>query len=385
MNKSKALRILSVCAVLLAAGVVVMGAYTRLAHAGLGCPDWPTCYGHLWVPDSASEIERANQQFNDTPVETDKTWPEQLHRLMASTLGMVILALFALVLRDYSASRVPFTLPLVALVGAVVARVFVGDSLDPLLWLLVGAYFGNLFLLSRKRAVQQTPQLVVHVAFLVGLVVLQGFFGMWTVTLKLWPQVVTAHLLGGFATLSLLWLFCLRVVAVHGGGAQASWLALRPWLAIALVLVIAQITLGGWTSANYAALACTDLPTCHGLWWPQADFSQGFNIFQHVGPNYLGGQLDSDARTAIHMSHRIGAVLVLLSVGGLIFQLQRQGQALLAAALLASLALQLGLGISNVVFSLPLVIAVAHNAGGALLLLCLLTCLYKLRPSNRIV
>ena len=364
----------------LAAGVVVMGAYTRLAHAGLGCPDWPTCYGHLWVPDSASEIERANHHFNETPVETDKTWPEQLHRLMASTLGVLILALFTLVMRGYSASRMPFILPLLALVGAVVARAFVGDSLDPFLWLLISVYFGNLFLLSRKHAVQQTPQPVVHVALLVGLVVLQGFFGMWTVTLKLWPQVVTAHLLGGFATLSLLWLFCLRMLALPCSATRESWLALRPWLMLALVLVIAQITLGGWTSANYAALACIDLPTCHGLWWPEANFSQGFDVFQHVGPNYLGGQLDSDARTAIHLSHRMGAVFVLLSVGCLIFQLKRHGQGLLAAVLLASLCLQFGLGISNVVFSLPLAIAVAHNAGGALLLLCLLTCIYKTRP-----
>lgn len=311
--------------------VVVLGAFTRLSHAGLGCPDWPTCYGHYWVPDTAEEIHAANQVFVETPVETDKTWPEQIHRIFASSLGLLTIGLAAFGIRYRRNEGQPLKLPL----------------------------------------------------FLLAFIVLQGLFGMWTVTLLLWPQVVTAHLLGGFTTLSLLWLLLQRLGnfqwRVHGDEKQALH-ALRPLAVSALLVVIMQIALGGWTSSNYAALACADFPTCHNSWLPDMDLQQGFNVFQQIGPNYLGGQLDSAARTAIHFSHRIGAVIVTITLLLLVFRLWATGfaQARRVAAVIGSvLFVQVGLGISNVVLALPLFVAVAHNAVGAVLLLTMVTLIHR--------
>ncbi|MNT22267.1 Heme A synthase [compost metagenome] len=197
-------------------------------------------------------------------------------------------------------------------------------------------------------------------------------------TLKLWPQVVTAHLLGGFATLSLLFLLTLRLSRAFAPLPKLP-LSVRRVAALALLVVIGQIALGGWVSANYAAVACVDLPTCHGQWWPQADFANGFHLTQHIGPNYLGGQLDSDARTAIHLSHRMGALLVTGVLLLLSWKLHRHGLGKLARLVLLALAVQIGLGISNVLFHLPLPVAVAHNAGGAMLLLCMVLVNYRIR------
>jgi cytochrome c oxidase assembly protein subunit 15 len=208
---------------------------------------------------------------------------------------------------------------------------------------------------------------------LVGLVVLQAAFGMWTVTLKLWPQVVTTHLLGGFATLSLLWLLYLR-------SSQSSALAarLRPHAVFALIVVVAQVALGGWTTSNYAALACPDFPTCQGHWWPPMDAASGFDVFQDIGPNYLGGLLDNGARVAIHMGHRLGALLVFVVVGTLAIRVasSNAGRAL-GLVLLGLLIAQICLGIANVEFTLPLPVATAHNATGALLLLGVITVNYR--------
>ncbi|MBN8429509.1 COX15/CtaA family protein [Microbulbifer salipaludis] len=311
----------------LALVVIVLGAFTRLTHAGLGCPDWPGCYGHLLWPNEGHEIAAANLAFPDTPVETDKTWPEMVHRYFA---GMLLL--------------------LVA-------------GLTVMFW--------------RRRGHRGFIQS--HI--LLGLIVLQAAFGMWTVTLKLWPQVVTAHLLGGMATVSLLWMlverlrYRKRVIPPHEFTALQK---LRPLAIAAVVAVGIQITLGGWTSANYAALACPDFPTCHNQWWPQTDFAQGFNVAQQIGPNYLGGALEGDARTAIHMTHRIGAIVVTLLVSLLCLLAWCAGSRRWAQGLFAVLCLQVGLGIANVVMSLPLSIAVAHNAGAALLLLSLLTFCYRI-------
>ncbi|GIZ10790.1 heme A synthase [Pseudomonas sp. NCCP-436] len=312
-------------ATLLAAVVVVLGAYTRLTHAGLGCPDWPGCYGFLGVPMSEHKQAIAEARFPEAPLEVAKGWYEMIHRYFAGTLGLVILGLAMQALRLRGEPGQPFKLPL----------------------------------------------------FLLALVALQVLFGMWTVTLKLWPQVVTAHLLGGFATLSLLSLLTMRLSGRMA--AEAVCPSLRRLSLACLLLVIGQIAIGGWVSSNYAAVACADLPTCHGQWWPAMDFGKGFHLTQHIGPNYLGGQLDSDARTAIHMSHRIGALLVTLALLLLAWQLQRTGLSRLAGLLLMALAMQVGLGISNVMFHLPLLVAVAHNAGGAALLLVLVLISYRLR------
>lgn len=317
----------AVGALMLGFVVVILGAYTRLVHAGLGCPDWPGCYGFIGVPRSDAALELAQLRFPDSPVEAFKAWAEMIHRYAAGLLGLAILGLALLALRYRNRDDYPLRLPL----------------------------------------------------GLLALVICQALFGMWTVTLKLWPQVVTAHLLGGFATLSLLLLLCLRLSGRFAADIGLS--ALRPLARAVLVIVIIQITLGGWVSSNYAAVACIDLPTCHGQWWPDMDFVAGFNIFQEIGPNYLGGMLYGEGRTAIHMTHRIGALVTMVATLWLVWRLYRAGLTSSAAALAAALSVQLGLGITNILAHLPLAVAVAHNAFGAVLLLTLVWVNYQLRPA----
>ena len=318
---------LALLATLVALMVVLLGAYTRLTHSGLGCPDWPGCYGFISVPSTGAQLAHAELHFPETPVEAAKGWSEMVHRYFAGTLGCLILLLAARAWKQRKLPDQPLKLPL----------------------------------------------------FILLVVIIQAAFGMWTVTLKLWPQVVTAHLMGGFATLSLLFLLTLRL---------SGWLPalaiprrLQRWATAGLVLVILQIALGGWVSSNYAAVACVDLPTCHGQWWPAADFTNGFHLTQHIGPNYLGGQLDSEARTAIHLAHRLGAVLLTLVLVGLAWQLRKVGMPKLAGLVLLVLAVQISLGLSNVLLGLPLALAVAHNAGGAALMLTLVLVNYHARTA----
>lgn len=350
--------------------VIVLGAFTRLADAGLGCPDWPTCYGHLWVPHTVDDIANANEAFPDTPVHTGKTWPEQFHRIIATSLGLLCLAILFQVLRYFPRKQWSVQVSLLGLlILATVARAFVGHALDSLLILLVVIYFGSLAAVP-WQATGLNLRLPLFVA---GWVVLQGLFGMWTVTLKLWPQVVTLHLLGGFTLLSVLWWQSLRLTKIN----MAGMIAPAKKLAIAgLAVVIVQIMLGGWTTSNYAALACPDLPLCQGKVWPNPDFVEGFNILQHVGPNYLGGQMDNGGRVAIHLAHRFGAITVTLILGWLAVSLYRLRSKKLAVALGMVLTIQVTLGISNVAFYLPLLVAVLHNLFGALLLLTLITINY---------
>lgn len=318
--------IFTIAALLLGFVVVILGAYTRLVHAGLGCPDWPGCYGFLSVPRSDAALELAQLRFPDDPVEAFKAWAEMIHRYAAGLLGLAILGLALFALKQHGRDGYPLKLPL----------------------------------------------------GLLALVICQALFGMWTVTLKLWPQVVTAHLLGGFATLSLLFLLALRLSGRFP--ADVGLTALRPLARAVLVVVILQITLGGWTSSNYAAVACIDLPTCHGEWWPEMDFAAGFNIFQEIGPNYLGGMLYGEGRTAIHFTHRVGAVITLLVTLLLAWRLYRAGLTGTAAWLTLVLLTQISLGITNILAHLPLAVAVAHNAVGAVLLLSLVLVNYQLRP-----
>jgi len=325
---------LALIATALAVVVVLLGAYTRLTHAGLGCPDWPGCYGFLAVPMSEHKQNLAALRFPEAPLEVAKGWNEMIHRYFAGALGLVILAMAAQALRRRSEPGQPLKLPLL----------------------------------------------------LLAVVIAQAIFGMWTVTLQLWPQVVTAHLLGGFTTLSLLFLMCLRLSGAFAPLPVVDT-RLRTFAGFAMLAVIIQIALGGWVSSNYAAVACTDFPTCHGEWWPQMDFANAFNLTHHdIGPNYLGGLLYGEARTAIHLTHRIGALCVTLVLLLLAAMLWRRGLGRLAGLLLAALALQIGLGISNVLLNLPLAVAVAHNGGGAALLLVLVLVNYQLRlPVQRAV
>lgn len=308
--------------------VVSVGAYTRLADAGLGCPDWPGCYGFLTVPNQASEISTAEARYPEAPVEFAKAWWEMGHRYIAGALLLLVASI------------------------------------------LVIAY--------RAREKEDTPLKLAAVLMVV--ILWQAAFGAWTVTLKLWPQVVTGHLIGGFTTLSLMWLLFLRQGGLSG---VVSALPRPNWLAkLAFVAVVLQIILGGWVSSNYAALACYDFPSCDGTYTPDMDLQQGFNIFQSVGPNYLGGLMTNEARMAIHWVHRIGAIVVLLVVGGLVFQTVKR-VAVVGYALLAALVTQITLGILNVVWVLPLLNATAHNTVGALLLLVLVT--INFAPRLRIV
>ena len=316
--------------VALAMCVIILGAFTRLVDAGLGCPDWPGCYGHVLWPNSADEIAAANQAYPEAPVELDKTWPEMVHRYLATSLGAVALLLAALAWRHRGPGQ-PFRLPL----------------------------------------------------FLLVFVIIQGMFGMWTVTLKLWPQVVTAHLLGGFTTISLLWLLTLRLYNdrwMLDAAATQRLAALKPFAVTGLLVVILQIALGGWTTSNYAAVACPDLPTCQARWLPEMDFAAGFNLFQAVGPNYLGGTMTNEARVAIHFSHRVGAIVTLLVIGALAFRLLRdpfRSLRRMGVVIGSVLAVQFCLGLGNILFQFPVAVATAHNAVGALLLLSMVTLNYR--------
>ena len=313
-------RLLLVLATLVTLCVISLGAYVRLSDAGLGCPDWPGCYGHLiGVPDTPHEQFAAMQAFPNSPVEMHKAWKEMTHRYLAGSLGLLILALAGLA------------------------------------W-------------KHRKHLQQSPWAATA---LVVIVSLQALLGMWTVTLQLKPVIVSAHLLGGMSTLALLvWMLLSRKPEMNDEAAVApSPFMLRFLAALSLLAVILQIALGGWVSSNYAALACNDFPTCLGAWRPEMDFDTAFSLHRELGRIASGDFLPGNALIAIHWSHRVGALIVALLAGSLAFILLRQSVwrgwgLLLGMTLLA----QIALGIANVVMYLPLSIAVAHNTGAAILL-----------------
>jgi cytochrome c oxidase assembly protein subunit 15 len=316
--------------VLLALCVIVLGAWTRLGNAGLGCPDWPGCYGHLTVGQAVENADAANAAFPERPLEADKALKEMVHRYFASTLGLVIIAI------------------------AVVAFV-------------------------RRRDPDQPMRLP---ALLVLLVVFQGLLGMWTVTLLLKPLIVTAHLVGGLATMSLLWW-----LALGRGGASLpeSPPGLVRLTVLGLVVLALQIMLGGWVSSNYAAIACPDFPTCQASYWPDMDFRDAFVLWRGLGIDYEGGVLDHPARVAIHFAHRLGAVVTALVLGLLAWKSIRSGGSsalrIAGVALAAVLVTQWIVGPLMVLETFPLPLATAHNAVAALLLLCVVTLLRLLwRP-----
>jgi cytochrome c oxidase assembly protein subunit 15 len=307
-------------AVLLTFCVVVLGAYVRLSDAGLGCPDWPGCYGHLTVPQSESALAHVEKAFPHKPLETHKAWKEMTHRYFAGTLGLLILAIF--------------------IIG----------------W--------------RNRRRLHTPTILPTILLLV--VTFQAALGMWTVTMLLKPVIVSAHLLGGMTTLALLtWLAHRRfgtIPSIYG----ANFNTLRPWARLGLIVIATQIFLGGWTSSNYAALACTDFPTCQGSLLPPMDFANAFHMIRELGETADGEQLSLAALTAIHWAHRLGALVTFLYLGWLAIKTMRTPRlGDLGVAIAGLLAVQITLGISNVMFSLPLPVAVAHNAVAALLLISL--------------
>jgi heme a synthase len=308
----------------LALAVVMLGAWVRLTDAGLGCPDWPGCYGRLVVPHPATTAEELGSEYT-RPLEAGKAWREMIHRYLASMLGLICVALAGIAWRNRGEPNQPWRAPLA----------------------------------------------------LVALVVFQGLLGMWTVTLLLKPIVVVAHLLGGFATLA--------VLASLGQWRTARFPApttgLRLTGVAAAAALVLQISLGGWTSANYAALACPDFPTCQTQWWPViADFEEGFVLWRGLGVDYEGGVLDHPARVAVHFTHRLGAVLAAVLIALLSWRLVREPATRAdGAAALAVLLLQLGLGVSIVWFGVPLSVAVLHNGVAALLLLTVINANQRIR------
>jgi cytochrome c oxidase assembly protein subunit 15 len=313
-------RPLVLCGVALTFLVIVVGAYVRLEDAGLGCPDWPGCYGQLLgVPDEAHEVVRAEQAFPGKSVDPARAWKEMFHRYLAGTLGLLILAI------------------------AVIA------------W--------------RGRAATAGPPWLASA--LVLLVACQATLGMWTVTMLLKPAIVTLHLLGGMAIFALLLWLALREIDPPPAPPAAAR-ALRPWTAAGLALLVVQIALGGWVSTNYAALACADFPACHGEWLPEMDFGNAFHVLRELGVTAAGAPLSYEALTAIHWSHRLGALVTFVYLGFLaLWALRIPPLRAVGTALLVLLVAQAGLGIANVLLRLPLVLAAAHNAGAALLLAAL--------------
>ena len=311
--------------------LIMFGAFTRLTDSGLGCPDWPGCYGH-GNPLSAHElIHAAETALPSGPVTVFKAWVEMLHRYLAMSVGVLIIVVM------------------------VVA------------W--------TKWLRSGRTALRFKP---LFPTLLLVLVCVQGAFGAWTVTMKLQPVIVTTHLLLAMSLLAAMtWLGAAQ--NTHLAVAPAARKLATPALIVALMLAL-QIALGGWVSTNYAVLACTDFPLCHGELIPQMDFTHGFSLWRHLGQTADGDALPFAAFTAIHWTHRSFAYLVAICLLWLAHSaLRDRGLRKTALALLAAIALQLGTGMATVLFKWPLVIAVMHNGGAALLLLLLVMLNYKIR------
>lgn len=364
----KALRTLALLAAIFAFCVVMFGAFVRLSNAGLSCPDWPTCYGKVTWPGHEHDIAQANQAFPDRPYEDSKAWREQVHRFLAGSLGVMVLAI-ALI----AAWRRKM-----AVVAVIVAAVFAAVGV---VLYMRGAYVVSSILSALAIALPLVAAATLDRpgAWRVGIaalavIIFQAMLGMWTVTLLVKPIVVTAHLLGGLATFALLAWAALRWWGV--GVRDERFAALRTPIAIGIVVLVCQITLGGWTSTNYAALACgTDFPKCLGQWWPATDFHEAFILWRGIGVNYEGGVLDMAARSAIQMAHRIGAGVTFIYLAWLSHKLARAGLRKVGIAVAVVLIAQVLLGIGNVHLGLPLPVATAHNGVAALLLFTLLAAL----------
>lgn len=306
-------------ATLLALIVVSFGAYTRLTDSGLGCPDWPGCYGTLSVPESIDQIEKAQAVYPDSPVEIEKAWIEMIHRYIAGILGIMILVIA--------------------------------------------------FMSIRLR--EQINYSLKWPFFLLGLVIFQAALGMWTVTLLLKPAVVTSHLLGGVTVLGILTFLMHRNYGTHRENFVSNKYE-RKIIRFSLVLLFIQIALGGWTSTNYAALACTDYPTCHGSLIPEMDFYNAFTIFRELGVTSIGEPLSLEALHAIQWVHRIGAIVLLVYLLFVAYILKvNQGFNMWRNVLILVISLQFIIGIANLLLHLPIVLATLHNLGAALLVVIL--------------
>ncbi len=312
--------------------LIMLGAYVRLSDAGLGCPDWPGCYGNLTPHHSATEIRGAEANQPGGPVTMAKAWKEMVHRYLAMIVGAFIAAI--------------------------------------------------MFTAWRNRRLW--AQSIVLPTVIASAVIFQAALGAWTVTLLLKPAIVTSHLIGGITILALLMWLLVRQ-PINGKWAEGIIVLprLKSFAVVALIVVIAQVVLGGWVSTNYAALACVDLPTCHGQLMPKMDFANAFHVIRPLGVGPDGSLLTLEALTAIHWAHRVGAVIVTLILGSFAFSLMKVPAGKRASKmLLGLLAAQLLLGLSNVWFSLPLPVAVGHNGVAAMLVAWMVVINLRLRSQS---
>ena len=321
MRRENAFRYLILIALLLAVTVTILGATVRLSNAGLSCPDWPGCYGHLLVPTQEQAALHADHAAR--PLQSEEAWKEMIHRYLAGLLGLLNLLIAA------------------------------------------AAWHGH-----RRR-------MATLVLVLTGF---QALLGMWTVTLLLMPLIVVLHLLGGMTLIGLLsWMW----LDEHPHTSVPISRPLQWSASLGIIALMIQIALGGWTSANYAALACPDFPGCQNQWWPNMDFRAGFTLWHGLGSDHEGGTLSTSARAAIHTTHRIGAILILLFLGSLAIQCLRQSgsRALryLGGLILFLLCLQVLLGIATVLTRLAMPLAIGHNATAALLLISTVSLLHRCR------
>lgn len=313
---------------LLAASLVMIGAYTRLTHAGLGCPDWPGCYGHMIMPIDGKNLEKLKAENPGVVIQSTRAWIEMTHRYIAGTVALSLLALFIVSLR--------------------------------------------------KRFKKETFPLLIP-AVLLAVVIFQALLGMWTVTLKLLPQVVMGHLMGGVSLVSLLWWLSLTLKKPQVIKANQSF---KPWIVFGLVLIVFQMMLGGWVSSNYAGISCIGFPFCQGDWLHQLDFKNAFNLSINLDANYQGGVLDTYGRMTIQLTHRLMALIVAIYWLALGAFLLKKGQGMIryvALVVLFLLVAQVSLGIINVLYMLPFSIALLHNGVGLFLLLSAITLFYFCR------
>ena len=338
MRHATLARAVALLAFLLCLGVVVLGAYVRLSDAGLGCPDWPGCYGHLTPAAAAADHHTAVDPLDGRPLQIGKAWREMVHRYAAGTLALLIAWLAAMAIA----------------------------------W-------------RRERVLPRA-----YTLGLLGIILVQASLGMLTVTWQLTPLIVTLHLLFGLTTLALLWWLVLTLWRHRADGwpertrARGVSGGARALAAVALLVLAGQIALGGWTSSNYAALACPDVPTCQGSFWPHANFRAGFTLWHPLNVDYEGGVLAGPARVAIQLVHRLGALVTtaaLLCAAAAALRAARPANVRRAGVLvIVLLALQLTIGVCMVLRGFPLWLATAHNAGAALLLLGTLTLNRALTP-----
>lgn len=328
------LRVLTLVTLFLTFDLVLFGAFTRLTDSGLGCPDWPGCYGSVSPVGAKESIAAAQAAMPTGPVTFSKAWIEMIHRYLATGVGVLILVLAAVSWVERRRLTVSFWWPMVTLV-----------------W-----------------------------------VCLQGAFGALTVTMKLFPAIVTLHLLGGMALLALLRAqsVAYELSAPDSVGRIGVPALARRVLVGVVALIWIQIALGGWVSTNYAVLACSDFPTCQGSWWPDMDFAHGFTLWRELGMTQAGFGLPFAALTAIHYVHRLSAYLVFAGMGWLAWLLWSTPQTRrIAKGLLLLAAWQFASGLTNVVLDWPLLAALAHIAGAAALVILTTSALMSTRSADQ--